>query len=32
VKFALQGDQIRISQYEPPVGVDSRLLMMRRTR
>jgi uncharacterized protein (DUF342 family) len=32
VKFALQGDQIRISQYEPPVGVDSRLLMMRRKR
>jgi uncharacterized protein (DUF342 family) len=32
VKFSLEGGQIRISQYEPPVGVESRLLMVRRKR
>ncbi|MBN2160594.1 MAG: FapA family protein [Spirochaetes bacterium] len=32
VKFALQGDQIRISEYEPPAGVDGRMIIQRRRR
>ncbi len=32
VKFSLQGGQIRISQYEPPSGIESRLQMVRRRR
>ncbi|OHD66827.1 MAG: hypothetical protein A2176_12200 [Spirochaetes bacterium RBG_13_51_14] len=32
VKFSLQGDQIKISEYEAPAGVDSRVLITRRRR
>ncbi|MBN1497822.1 MAG: FapA family protein [Spirochaetes bacterium] len=32
VKFSLQGDQIRISEYEPPEGVESRMIITRRRR
>jgi len=32
VKFSLQGDQIRISEYEPPEGLGSRVFTMRRRR
>ena len=32
VKFSLQGDQIRLSEYEAPEGVDSRMIISRRRR
>jgi uncharacterized protein len=32
VKFSLQGDQIRISEYDPPEGIDSRMIVSRRQR
>jgi len=32
IKFSLQGDQIRISEYEPPEGIGGRVLMIRRKR
>ena len=32
VKFSLQGDQIRISEYEPPEGMESRMIISRRRR
>jgi uncharacterized protein (DUF342 family) len=32
VKFSMQGEQIRISEYEPPVGVESRMIVTRRRR
>ena len=32
VKFSMQGGQIRISEYEPPMGVESRMIVTRRRR
>jgi uncharacterized protein len=32
VKFSLQGDQIRISEYEQPQGIESRMIISRRQR
>ncbi|HOD13869.1 MAG TPA: FapA family protein [Spirochaetota bacterium] len=32
VKFSLQGDQIRISEYEQPEGMESRMIISRRRR
>lgn len=32
VKFTLEGDQIRISEYEPPAGYEGRTLLSRRRR
>jgi uncharacterized protein (DUF342 family) len=32
VKFSLQGDQIRIGEYEPPEGVEGRMIISRRRR
>ncbi len=32
VKFSLEGDKIRISDYESPVGYEGRTLVMRRRR
>lgn len=32
VKFSLEGDQIRISEYEAPAGVEGRMIISRRRR
>jgi len=32
VKFSLEGDQIRIGEYEPPEGVEGRMIISRRRR
>ncbi len=32
VKFSLQGDQIRISEYEAPAGMEARTIISRRRR
>ncbi len=32
VKFSLEGDQIRIGEYEAPAGVEGRMIISRRRR